>query len=67
LQLAIGDGAFRAPLPQSSFRWSTFAARTYFTAQITRQKKWAEDKSAHLFQRVMQSRQIGSLRLQVGS
>ena len=23
--------------------------RTYFTVQMTRQKKWAEDKSAHLF------------------
>ena len=23
--------------------------RTYFTAQTWRQKKWAEDKSAHLF------------------
>jgi hypothetical protein len=24
-------------------------ARTYFTVQTWRQKKWAEDKSAHLF------------------
>jgi len=49
LQLAIGVVAFSGHVAAEFFSLRYRARRTYFTAQTTRQKKWAEEKSAHLF------------------
>jgi hypothetical protein len=49
LQLAIGAAAFQGSASVEFFPPPYRATWTYFTIQKTRQKKWAEDKSAQLF------------------
>jgi len=41
------------------FTLEYLSVRAYFTVQMRRQKKWAEHKSAHLFQRFVSFRQAG--------
>jgi hypothetical protein len=49
LQLAIDIAAFSGRDLAEFFSLEYCPVRTYFTAQMTRQKKWAEEKSAQLF------------------
>jgi hypothetical protein len=49
LQLAIDIATFEGRDLAEFFSLPYRPVRTYFTVQMTRQKKWAEDKSAHLF------------------
>ena len=49
MQLAIDTATFEGRDLAEFFPLEYCPMRTYFTVQMTRQKKWAEDKSAHLF------------------
>jgi hypothetical protein len=66
LQLAIDIATFEGRDIAEFFSPEYLPERTYFTAQMTRQKKWAEEKSAQLFQRIMQPRQTCHSGCQVG-
>jgi hypothetical protein len=58
LQLAIDTAAFKGRDLAEFFSLGYRPGRTYFTVQKTRQKKWAEEKSAQLF--YASSRPVGS-------
>jgi hypothetical protein len=49
LQLAIDTATFKGRDLAEFFSPEYCPERTYFTVQMTRQKKWAEEKSAQLF------------------